>query len=294
MMAATLKGTVGSVLARMTVQAKEVEVEAKVQQTAQNSEHMAMRCNRKSLILTVARGSHFSRCGNLCLLTIPRSNARPQMPPHIHIVYQPSEPSNGLIAKKVRKGSNELVILKHLNTIQPKSEHIISLLDSFYGRSGPWVILPRLDSVTDYIAIAPERLESKISHICWGLIKGLAHLHRLCIAHRDVKPDNLVVDQNCCLKIIDFDFAMQLKGEDEEVDDECGTKYWVAPEVEKKSTKYSPIRADRWSCGRVLLYLLDKFKKDDEQLRGIGRGLKVHNPKQRLSLLEGHSSGKAS
>src|SRR6267142_1107016 len=238
MMAATLKGTVGSVLARMTVQAKEVEVEAKVQQTAQNSEHMAMRCNRKSLILTVARGSHFSRCGNLCLLTIPRSNARPQMPPHIHNVYQPSEPSKELIAKKVHKESNELVILKRLNTIQPKSEHVVSLLDSFHGQSGPWVILPRLSSITEYIVIAPEQLESKVTQVFWGLIKGLAYLHELCIAHRDIKPNNLVVDQEFCLKIIDFDIAMQLKDEDEEVDDKCGTKYWMAPEVEKKSTMY--------------------------------------------------------
>ena len=47
-----------------------------------------------------------------------------------------------------------------------------------------------------------------------------------------------MVDQELCLKIIDFNIAMQLKDEDEEVDDECGTKYWMAPEVEKKSTMY--------------------------------------------------------
>jgi serine/threonine protein kinase len=246
-----------------------------------------MRWDRKSLWMTVARGSHFSRCGDLCLLTIPRSNVPPQMPPHIHIVYQPSEPSKKLIAKKVirKKKSNELEILKRLNAVQPKSEHVISLLDSFHGQSGSWMILPRLGCVADYIATAPEQLESKVIQVCWGLIKGLAHLHQLCIAHRDIKPDNLVLDQDFYLKIIDFDLAMQLKDEDEEVDDECGTEDWVAPEVEKTSTMYSPIRADRWSCGRVLLYLLDESKKDDEQLRVIGRELKVHNPDQRPSLL---------
>jgi hypothetical protein len=41
----------------------------------------------------------------------------------------------------------------------------------------------------------------------------------------------------------------------------------MAPDVDKKSTVYSPIRADRWSCGRVLLYLLDELKTDDERLR---------------------------
>ena len=65
----------------------------------------------------------------------------------------------------------------------------------------------------------PKQLESKATKVCWGLIKGLAYLHELCIAHRDIKPDNLVVDQDFCLKIIDFDIAMQLKDENEKVDD---------------------------------------------------------------------------
>jgi hypothetical protein len=63
----------------------------------------------------------------------------------------------------------------------------------------------------------------------------------------------------------------------------------MAPEVEKKSTTYSPIMADRWSCGRVLLCLLDELGTDDERLRGIGRRLTVHNPDQRPSLLKWHS-----
>ena len=44
-----LGGPIGSVVARMPVEAEGEVVEAKAQQTAQNSEHMAMRCNHKSL-----------------------------------------------------------------------------------------------------------------------------------------------------------------------------------------------------------------------------------------------------
>ncbi len=47
------------------------------------------------------------------------------------------------------------------------------------------------------------------------------------------RPDNLVIDQDFCLKIIDFDLAMQVDG-DEEVNDQCGTERWIAPEFEKK------------------------------------------------------------
>jgi len=182
-----------------------------------------------------------------------------------------------LIAKKVREKSNQLEILELLNTIQPKSDHVISLLDSFHGESRKWAILPKLGSVADYLAFAPHQLESKVVQVCLGLIKGLAYLHELCIAHRDIKSDNLLVDQDFCLKIIDFDIAIRVKDEDEEVDDQCGTKHWMAPEVEKK-LRYSPLKADRWSCGRVLLYLLDEFRKGDKPLRAFARNLTVHTP----------------
>ena len=213
------------------------------------------------------------------------------MPSHILTVYQPSDPSHELIAKKVCKESNELKILRRLNKIQPKFEHVVSLLDSFDSfdpQFTSWAILPKMDTVADYIGLAPQKLYGRVAEVCWGLIKGLAYLHGLCIAHRDIKPNNLLLDQDLCLKIIDFDIALQLKDEDEEVDDRCGTAHWMAPEIEEKS-RYSPIKADRWSCGRVILCLLHELRKEDKRLQMIGRKLKAHDPKQRPSLLKWRS-----
>jgi len=59
----------------------------------------------------------------------------------------------------------------------------------------------------------------------------------------------------------------------------------MAPEVEKK-LRHSPIKADRWACGRVLLFLLDELSKEDKSLKAFARNLVAHNPKQRPSLLE--------
>ena len=111
------------------------------------------------------------------------------------------------------------------------------------------------------------------------------YLHEHHIAYKDIKPDNLLLNENFCLKIIDFDIAMQVKDKDKEVDGQCGTKNWMTPEVEK-NLRHSPIKADRWACGQVILFLLDAFGKEDESLRGFARNLTAYNPKHRPSLLE--------
>ena len=49
---------------------------------------------------------------------------------------------------------------------------------------------------------------------------------------------------------------------------------------------YSPIKADRWSCGRILMYLLEGLEKEDKLLRTIGRELQAYDPEERLSLLD--------
>ena len=213
------------------------------------------------------------------------------MPQNILTVFRRSDPSKKFIAKKVREESSELEILKLLNNFQPRSEHIISLLDSFQVQSRTWAILPEMDSVTDRILIDPDELSEHIGQICWGLIKGLAYLHGHRIAHRDIKPDNLLVrKEDFCLKIIDFDIAIKVKDEDEEVDGKYGTEGWMAPEVKAQSSTYSPIRADRWSCGQVIIYLLNTFGKAETPLKGIAEKLKARRPTQRPSLLELHSS----
>jgi serine/threonine protein kinase len=201
-------------------------------------------------------------------------------------VYKAPNRNKLFIAKRIDKRSQEVEILMLLNSTKPGSEHIIRILEVINTPSERWIILPKLVSV-HYEALG--MLGDHTAYVCSGLLDGLSYLHGLCIAHRDINPANLVVDKAYCLKIIDFEFAIRLNDEDEMVDDHCGTEGWVPPEVNLNSrsdSAYSPIKADRWSCGRVILYLLDEAGKAEERLRSFATRLKANTPEQRPPLSE--------
>jgi hypothetical protein len=125
----------------------------------------------------------------------------------------------------------------------------------------------------------------------WGLIKGLAYLHEHKITHRDVKPGNLVHDHDFVLKIIDFDIAIEVQNENAEINGYCGTKGWTAPEIgtkDRPTAMYSPIKADRWSCGRVILRHIMVGMKGDFRLSEFARELMAKDPQHRPSLHDWH------
>jgi len=213
-----------------------------------------------------------------------------KLPSNIRIVYRRSDPNKTeYIAKRVRKGSNELAIHDYLRTRQSQSPHIISLIEAVPSTTREWLILPKLCSIRDRWFMNSGGVAGRV-RLGWGLIKGLAYLHEHKVAHRDVKPDNLVHDHDFVLKIIDFDIAIEVQDENTEINGYCGTEGWTAPEIgtqDGPTVMYSPIKADRWSCGRVILRHI-MVEQGDFRLSEFAHKLMVKDPQQRPSLLDWH------
>ncbi|CAN4092124.1 unnamed protein product [Withania somnifera] len=88
------------------------------------------------------------------------------------------------------------------------------------------------------------------------LISAVDYCHSRGVYHRDLKLENLLLDENWDLKVTDFGLSAvndQIRS-DGFLHTLCGTPAYVAPEIlEKKG--YNGSKVDIWSCGIILFVL---------------------------------------
>jgi serine/threonine protein kinase len=122
------------------------------------------------------------------------------------------------------------------------------------GESGglPWLALPRFRGGSLAAALRNGALEPAVTaRLAEDLAGGLDALHRAGIVHRDVKPSNILLDQQGVAHLADFGLA---KGTDWTVltqgGELLGTPHYVAPEL-ISGTEASPA-SDIYALGCVL------------------------------------------
>ena len=87
------------------------------------------------------------------------------------------------------------------------------------------------------------------------LIKGLSALHRLDVAHRDIKPDNIHIGRDGRLRILDLGVAISLS-EDDPAAGSPGTPSYMAPELFAGEQAGPP--HDLYAAGVTLYHLLTR------------------------------------
>ncbi|XVF63000.1 hypothetical protein PTKIN_Ptkin09bG0054000 [Pterospermum kingtungense] len=96
------------------------------------------------------------------------------------------------------------------------------------------------------------------------LVSALNFCHQNGVAHRDLKPQNLLLDQNGNLKVSDFGLsALPEQLSDGLLHTACGTPAYTAPEVVRRKG-YNGSKADAWSCGVILFVLLAGYLPFDD------------------------------
>ncbi|KAI9498597.1 kinase-like domain-containing protein [Zychaea mexicana] len=93
-------------------------------------------------------------------------------------------------------------------------------------------------------------------HFFREIILGIEYLHNNEIAHRDIKPDNLLLSKDGVLKIVDFGVSEMFHKGDDRMKKSAGSPAFMAPELCVPSHgEISGKAADVWSMG-ITLYCL--------------------------------------
>lgn len=167
------------------------------------------------------------------------------------VVYQATiaETGESVAIKKVfqdrRYKNRELQIMKEL-----KHPNVIYMRHAFYT-TGDKPDELYLNVVMDFM---PETVYSIIKHYkrmkqsvpillvklySYQMMRALAYIHTLGICHRDIKPQNVLVDPNThILRLCDFGSAKKLVKGEANVSYIC-SRYYRAPELIFGSTDYS-------------------------------------------------------
>ena len=107
--------------------------------------------------------------------------------------------------------------------------------------------------------------EIEVQCYIFQLIEGLRIIHKNNYIHRDLKPQNLLLDEKLELKIGDFGLATSIK-EGEKKSDKKGTLHFLAPEIVNENNNGYSLEVDIWAIGIIMYNLLTgdyPFKDSD-------------------------------
>lgn len=142
----------------------------------------------------------------------------------------------------------EIALLKELS-----HPNVVKLLDVFCSTNKLVLVFEFVENdLKKYMKSLQRMLDQKtIKSMAYQLCEGIQFCHANRILHRDLKPQNLLIDSKLRLKIADFGLARAFSVPVPKYTHEVVTVWYRAPEILLGSTLYS-VPVDIWSVGCVL------------------------------------------
>lgn len=133
------------------------------------------------------------------------------------------------------------------------NEHIVDIYDVAFTGKSKYIVMEYIDGITlrEYMRRNGSLGFEKSLDFIMQILTALQHAHEKGVVHRDIKPQNIMVQANGRLKVTDFGIA-QVTGSDKGKDGVAmGTVYYISPE--QASGKATTFSSDIYSVG-IMLY----------------------------------------
>ncbi|RWS00529.1 serine/threonine protein kinase-like protein 5 [Dinothrombium tinctorium] len=167
--------------------------------------------------------------------------------------------------------------------IQVRHPYVINIFDIFRANRKIYIFMEFAPNgtIADYLKDNGPLTENHTREWFYQSGDALLFIHdQLGIAHRDIKVENILLDQKNNCKLTDFGFARECydpkTGMLKLSETFCGTEPYYAPEIIEREP-YNPFLADVWALGVVLFAMLNnKFPFHYKDLKNMLREQKAH------------------
>ena len=151
--------------------------------------------------------------------------------------------------KRFNREAKAVTSLSHPN--------IVSIYDVENEGDFYYLILEYVEGMTlkDYMIKNPRIPIETIVHIAKQIAAGLSHAHQNGIIHRDIKPQNILMDENLTCKITDFGIA-RAYGDTTltQTNQMLGTVYYLSPEQARGNV--ATAQSDIYSLGILIFEMI--------------------------------------
>ena len=175
------------------------------------------------------------------------------------------ETHDKLVQKTMKRELAMLQLLRH--------ENVVEFQESFVSKGNFFLVFEYVEKkLLEVLEESPHGLSPKlIRSLVYQMCKAVSYLHKNNMIHRDVKPENLLIDENFNLKLCDFGFARKVKlnknnNNIDTMTDYVATRWYRSPELLLSGGIYGP-EVDYWAIGCIMGELADgnpMFPGEDE------------------------------